>query len=645
MLVAGVHFNGDATKTLQIGNSIIAGNNAVSGNQNINGTYTIVGNNLITFDATLGPLADNGGPTWTHLPLTGSPAIDAGTNAIATARDARGIGRPQGNIADIGAVELIVDANESPTAADDSVNTSEDTAITFDPRAGDTDPDGDTLSVKLIHPPTYGFATVDSDQLVTYTPSPDFFGSDQLVYQITDRAGEVDTATVSLSVTPQNDAPSVVDDNVEAIRETSVDIAVLANDIDVDGDAFDVESFTQPANGTVTDNGDGTLAYVGNTGFIGTDTFTYTATDGSDVSVSATVALNVSAIPVANDDSYNVEASGQLSFSPGGVPITSHTILDNDSDDDGDVLTAVLVTDPVNGTLTLQSDGSVTYVADPGYTGPDYFIYRAVDSRGLQSDPATVSLNVTGVNESPIVTAITALDPLSTFGSTVRYQLDFNEAVYLDSSNLSLVTTGFSGATIVADAEQNGGPSSYIVTVNVSGGNGTIQLQVIDDNATKDFAGLSLGGTAIGDGNFTTAETYTVETNPLRDIVGDVFIDTDLDGQRDGGELGAVGQSVYLDANNNGSLDTGETIAITDAAGHYVIADIPLGTYTVSVAPSAGWFTTAASTGSATLEFTGGAVSLDLGIEENLTQISGIVYQDDDAGGSGKQAKSAWANG
>ncbi|TWU47692.1 SdrD B-like domain-containing protein [Rubripirellula reticaptiva] len=801
----GIYFGGSASKTLQIGNSIIAGNTSVNGGPNVYGTLTSLGGNLVVgtsgstgfgvsgdifpSDAMLESLSDNGGPTMTHLPLAGSPAIDAGSNAIATDRDARGIARPQGTAVDIGAVELFVGSNQAPTAADDSVSTSEDTAITFDARTGDTDLEGDTLSVTLLQSPRYGVATVGGDQLVTYTPSTDFSGSDKLVYQITDHAGDVDLATVIISVSPQNDAPKTVDDAIEAVRETSTIIAVLANDSDVEGDPFTIESFTQPTSGVVTDNGDGTLAYTGNTGFIGTDTFTYTATDGNDVSASATVTVNVSAIPVANDDWFNVEESGELRFfaflnntslimnsdsgdwigqglsydfdasnsgisvsynrvtssnspdqwrigvdvnnytgasgfagdnfdmdfvakegdeitvgsytgatrwpfndpanpgidisatgrgcntilgdfdidaldlrtsgrvarlemsfqqqcganitptSPGltgtlvySSPSYAHSILTNDVDDDSDALSAVLETGPNHGTLELRSDGSVIYVADTGYTGPDLFTYRAVDPLGLLSAPATVSLSVTGINEAPVVTAITPLDSTNTSGTSVRYQLDFNEPVYLAQSSLNLVTTGLTGATIDS-IQTNGSRASYIVTIDAGSGNGTAQLQVIDDNITKDFAELPLGGPSAGDGNFTSAATYNIETNPLRDIIGDVYIDANLNGGRDAGELGAGGQSVYIDANDNQTLDAGETIAITDAAGHYVLADQPLGTYTVAVADQPGWFTTAASTGSATLVYSGGDVTLDMGIEENLTQISGLVYRDDDANG------------
>ncbi|MGB7329602.1 MAG: SdrD B-like domain-containing protein [Rubripirellula sp.] len=801
----GIYFGGSTSKTLQIGNSIIAGNTSVNGGPNVYGTLTSLGGNLVIgtsgstgfgasgdifpSDAMLGSLADNGGPTWTHLPLPGSPTIDAGSNAIATDRDARGIARPQGTSAEIGAVEILAGSNQAPTATDGLVSTSEDTPLTFDARTGDTDPDGDTLSVTLLQPPRYGVATVGSDQLVTYTPSSDFYGSDKLVYQIVDHAGEVDSATIVISVTPQNDAPETISDTAQAILETSINIDVLANDSDIDGDSFSIDSFTQPTSGVVTDNGDGTLAYIGNAGFLGTDTFTYTATDGNNVSMPATVTVNVSAIPVANDDSFNVEESGELRFfaflgntslimdsdagdwigqglsynfdasnsgisvsynrvtssnnpdqwrigvdvnnytgassfagddfdmdfvakegdeitvgsytgatrwpfnapadpgidvsatgrgcntilgdfdidaldlrtsgrvarlemsfqqqcgatitptSPGltgtlvySSPSYAHSILDNDVDDDGDELSAVLVTGPAHGTLELRDDGSVIYVADTGYTGPDSFTYSAVDPLGLQSAPATVSLNVTGVNDSPVVTAITPLDSINTFGTSVSYQLDFSEPVFLSQSSLNLVTTGLTGASIDS-IQTNGSRASYIVAIDAGSGNGTAQLQVIDNNYTKDFAELPLGGPSAGDGNFTTAVTYNIETNPLRDIIGDVYIDANLNGQRDAGELGAVGQSVYIDANNNQTLDAGETIAITDATGHYVIADQPLGTYTIAVADQPGWFTSAASTGSATLTFAGGDVTLDLGIEENLTQISGIVYQDDDANG------------
>jgi hypothetical protein len=124
--LGGGVFTGDRT-VFEGKNSIIAGNNSYSPNQtlpdDIGGSLWTLGHNIILgtngwpqasydrddllgVDPMLGPLQDNGGPTWTHALLQGSPAIDAGVPTGAPADDQRGVSRPQGLGVDIGAFEF-----------------------------------------------------------------------------------------------------------------------------------------------------------------------------------------------------------------------------------------------------------------------------------------------------------------------------------------------------------------------------------------------------------------------------------------------------------------------------------------------------------------------------------------------------------
>ncbi|MCV7043841.1 tandem-95 repeat protein, partial [Mycobacterium frederiksbergense] len=115
----------------------------------------------------------------------------------------------------------------------------------------------------------------------------------------------------------------------------------------------------------------------------GPDSFTYTASDGTATSSIATVSITVNAVndtPVTVDDSFSTDEDTQL----------TGNVLTNDSDVDGDPLTATLVTGPANGTLTLNADGSFTYTPDADYNGADSFTYTASDSTATSSI-ATVS--------------------------------------------------------------------------------------------------------------------------------------------------------------------------------------------------------------------------------------------------------------
>src|SRR5439155_1656988 len=173
---------------------------------------------------------------------------------------------------------------------------------------------------------------------------------------------------------------------------------VLANDSDVDGDALSAVLVSNPTHGTLTLNSDGSLVYMPALNFNGIDSFTYKASDGQAQSGVATVTITVTPVndaPVAaNDDSYTTPEDTKLTVSAPGV-------VANDSDLDGDALLSLHDALPIYGTLTLNSDGSLTYMPALNFNGIDSFTYKASDGQA-QSDVATVTITVTPVNDAPV---------------------------------------------------------------------------------------------------------------------------------------------------------------------------------------------------------------------------------------------------
>ncbi len=136
-------------------------------------------------------------------------------------------------------------------------------------------------------------------------------------------------------------------------------------------------------------NVNGSFVYTPSANLNGLDTFTYKANDGLLDSNVVTVSINVAAVndaPVALADSYSTNQNAPLVVPPRGV-------LSNDTDADGDTLTASLVTGPAHGTLTFNADGSFSYTPATGYNGPDSFTYQAADATG-SSAVTTVSITV-----------------------------------------------------------------------------------------------------------------------------------------------------------------------------------------------------------------------------------------------------------
>jgi VCBS repeat-containing protein len=208
-----------------------------------------------------------------------------------------------------------------------------------------------------------------------------------------DQAGITHTGSIYYPTAFTNNPPAVTDDAYDALENDTLLVAapgLLANDNDPDGDPITAVLAAAPTNGSVALNHDGSFSYTPDPGFFGEDTFTYKASDGLAHSAAATVTITVeegpNSAPTAVNDDYTMQQDETLTVSAPGV-------LDNDSDPDGDPLTAVLETNPANGTVTLNPDGSFTYTPDTGFSGQDTFTYQAYD--GLDhSSPATVTITV-----------------------------------------------------------------------------------------------------------------------------------------------------------------------------------------------------------------------------------------------------------
>ena len=155
-----------------------------------------------------------------------------------------------------------------------------------------------------------------------------------------------------------------------------------------------------PSHGTLTLNADGSFSYTPAADFHGTDTFTYQATDGTELSTVATVSIQVTPVndaPAAADDTFGTSEETVLTVAAPGV-------LANDLDAEGEVLTATLVGGPSHGSLTFDGDGSFIYTPASNFNGADSFTYRASDA-SADSDIVTVTITVNPVNDAPVASA------------------------------------------------------------------------------------------------------------------------------------------------------------------------------------------------------------------------------------------------
>jgi len=222
--------------------------------------------------------------------LKGIPgASDAGTtsNIVISVSDGKASAK-------LSPFNITVTNDNPPVAGDDNVVTDEDTAITINTLlSNDTDPDGDALTIKSITQPTNGVLLLVNNNTVSYTPSPDFNGSDSFTYTIDDGLGGTDTATVYITVNSINDIPVAAPDNATTMIDTSISINVLGNDTGMGDLPIIVSIQGNPSNGVVAINPNGTITYTPNPLFHGLDSFSYQISDANNDVAVASVYISV----------------------------------------------------------------------------------------------------------------------------------------------------------------------------------------------------------------------------------------------------------------------------------------------------------------------------------------------------------------
>jgi hypothetical protein len=267
--------------------------------------------------------------------------------------------------------------------------------------ANDSDVDGDALSVALIDAPLSGQILANADGSFVYTPFAGFSGTDRFRYAATDGQAR-DIAEVTIVIASGGNRAPIARGEEFAIAEDTVLSsatvgALTANDNDPDGDPLSVILTQEPRNGALRLDG-AEFEYRPRADFAGSDAFAYRVTDGALSSAEVTVAIRVNPVndaPIANEDLYTTARARSLS-----VP-ASNGVLANDSDIEGDSMTASLASAPKQGSVVLASDGSFTYVPNGSFTGRDEFTYQLSDGTAQATGRVGIDVTLSG-NRRPI---------------------------------------------------------------------------------------------------------------------------------------------------------------------------------------------------------------------------------------------------
>lgn len=366
-------------------------------------------------------------------------------------------------------------ANSAPTAVGDSISATAGSATTFDPRSNDSDPNGDAITISAKTDGAHGAVVINSGTSVSYTAVSGYTGSDTFTYTISDGKGGFANGAVSVTVTSTNQAPTAVNDSQTAQKNTNLTFDPRGNDTDANGDPLTITAKSTPAHGSLSIVSSGSqLSYTPTTNYVGTDSFTYTISDGRGGTSTATVSMFVNGAPVATNDSKVAQKDIALTFDP----------RTNDTDPNSDTLTIISRSTPAHGVLNIGGGGtSLIYDPTAGYTGPDSFTYTVSDGKGATST-ATVTMSV---NAPPVTTADTKTtttntavtfdprtndsDPDSDTLSVTGKTNGSSGTVSFTSTSLTYTpNTGFTGTDTFSYTvtDSRGGSSNGGVTVTVS---------------------------------------------------------------------------------------------------------------------------------------------------------------------------------
>ncbi len=285
----------------------------------------------------------------------------------------------------------VTQVNDPPQASKINVTLSEDTktGITLT----GTDPDGSPLTYSIVATPSHGTLSGTEPNIV-YTPAKNYNGPDSFTYKVNDGGADSTHATVSIMVTPADDAPVAHEDNVTVEEDTEA--AITLSGSDPDGDPLTYAVLREPAHGKLSGTAPN-LVYTPDKDFSWLDSFTFRVSDGDANSPPATVKISVTPVndpPIANDDELTT-----LEDTPATIDV-----LANDIEVDNELLKITSVSEGKGGSAKVTATGSLTYTPDPDFYGEDEFTYTVTDREGL-SDTASVRVTVKSVNDAPRITS------------------------------------------------------------------------------------------------------------------------------------------------------------------------------------------------------------------------------------------------
>ncbi|WP_305880423.1 retention module-containing protein [Pseudomonas citronellolis] len=411
--------------------------------------------------------------------------------------------------------------------------TNEDTALTIAANTllgNDSDVDGDSLSILSVQGAVNGTVKLENGNVV-FTPAKDVNGTGSFTYTVSDGHGGTSTATVTVGINAVNDAPEAKPDSASTQEDKPVTLNVLANDSDVDGDSLSVTS-ASASNGSVTVNADGTLTYTPKANFSGSDSITYTISDGHGGTASSTVAVSVT--PVADVPLLN---SGSIfALNPGATSIsTTQGITQANLETETGLSSGALDgINPPSGALTHNANVNVV---DGSLTSSDYtlkagtqvnFAWTFTNGENSSSEISNgfndiVALVVTGPDGTRTLIQVTSSEQRGasvngsgvqsyTASSSGNYHFDWLVLNGGDADKDSSLSLG--APTFTLGGKTYGAPINVGINAALSDTDGSESLSVKITGVPNDATFTSGTHNADGSWSFTQAQLHDLQLLP-----------------------------------------------------------------------------------------------------------------------------------
>ncbi len=397
----------------------------------------------------------------------------------------------------------VAEVNDIPVAYDDTMETDEDTNVTFAILDNDWD-DHSILdsadSIEIIKSPENGKVVKEVNGTITYEPNKNFFGNDSFEYAAYDNNGTMSLpATVQVTINPVNDAPVAVDDNYTIAEDTIATFNIINNDQDVeDNITNEISIETQPENGKVKVLSSGKVLYVPTSNYNGTDTFTYNIKDAQGAVSKNNATVNITITPV--DDIPVLESITDLNTTE---DFNDLNITLSSSDVDGDDINyTVKSSDESIATVSIVN-GKV--VVTPVENASGVITIEVIASANDKNATQSFDIEVAEVNDTPTFTTTLSDTSIDEDNGTISYELNVSDIeaddlnITVDSNDTSILTVSKSWDKILSHADYSNQSLDFNLTTQ-SNKNGQVAITVI-----------------VNDGELESKEVYTVEVSPVND--------------------------------------------------------------------------------------------------------------------------------